>query len=94
MGLVNQGKFKEMEAKYFDMEMAHLEEVVGGVYLEKMADPELVRVLLALQNPERGERRLITESMKQINAVHKSSQAPAGYMERQTQACIERMEAK
>ena len=94
IGLANQTKMKEMEARFFDMEMFQVETYVAGVYLERMADPDLVRLLIQMQNLDPSDRRLIIDSMKQINCTHLPSQAPAGYMERQIQNCIEQLDGK
>lgn len=91
VGQANQTNLRELEAKYFDMGLQEVDMMVAGVYMEKMADPELVRVLLSMDKIPSEERIPIIKSMAQLDIVHKPSQAPAGFMERFIQGNVEKL---
>ena len=73
----------------FDRTDEHLEEVISGVYLEKMKEATMVRLLIGMQHFD--QRRAIVQSMKQMEFKHMPGCPPPGYMENQLSAALEHL---
>ena len=70
-----------------ETDMADLELLVAGVYMEKMQDPQLIKLVIMMHSWP--GRFVLINAFKQIDFVHKASRAPAGYMENYLSAVID-----
>ena len=62
-------------------------ELVPILCAEGMRDAKQARLCIQMNNLK--ERRLVIASLKELGAVHRCSQAPAGYMEDQVSQMIQ-----
>ena len=83
---------KELEKLRDQLEQAdeNLEEMFSGMYFEKMKEATMVRILIGMQHLP--QRRIIIQSLKQLDFKHMAGCPPPGYMENQLSAALEQLE--
>jgi hypothetical protein len=85
VGAANRVKITKLIEQFNTEE--NLEETISGVYLEKMKEATMIRVLIGMQHF--GQRKFIVQSMKQLEFKHLLGCPPPGYMENQLSAALE-----